>query len=121
MKPLFHGYKLTEEQQKKGRRILRVLSSTEYFGDLSNLLIRIVATYHEKLNLIEEAEKMQEWVKDKNGSRKRGKKPSVARFHSWVQRSTRFKEERRRKDEGLSDELKRDFDKVNSFKRSIRK
>lgn len=109
MRQIFDDYNLTDDQKKKGRRILRRLVTREYFGGMPNLLIRIVAENMESANILEEADTMFEWCRENK------KKSSVLRFNNWVKNSHKFKKQRRERDEGLKDDVKRDFEKVRAF------
>lgn len=109
MSTIFSDYNLTPEQEKKGRRILRSFARQEYFGTVTPLLTRIVAENLESVDLIMEAERMIEWVRDK-GYLKKKRMPSIARFNNWVRRSKEYK----KKD--VSVDLERDLEKVKRFK-----
>ena len=102
---IFSKFDLSAEQQRKGRRILRELASREFFGDAENLLVRIVATNIDKLDLIEEAEKMQSWCKENR------KAFSVLRFNNWTKRASDGRKPR------VEDEISRELRKVEEFRK----
>lgn len=101
---IFKDYKLTDDQQRRARRILRRFASRDYFGDVTPLLIRIVAENSDRINLLEEADKMLQW------SLEHKKKPSVLRFNNWVRRSQTW-------NSNAHNDLSREMKKVESFKR----
>ena len=118
MTKIFHEFDLTEEQERKGRRILRAFVSNRYFGkyiieeydeDVPPLLVRIVATYMDKYDLLEEAEKMIEWCKSQE--RKDKRRSSILRFNNWMLR----KAERGSRDMSLSSDVSKDFERVKEF------
>lgn len=105
----FSHHKLKRRDRNKVRKILLIFASNDYFGDASNLLIRVVVENFKKVNLLEESEKMFEWCKMKQ------KEPSILRFNNWVKRIQRFT------DDNVSDTLVRDLKKVEDFKKRNRK
>lgn len=109
MKRLFRDYKLSKTERKKARRVLRILSSKEYFGDDSNLLQRLIAENTD--TILREVDVMREWCKSKR------KTFSVLRLNNWMKNSKKYAEERKKRDHVVSDELANDLRKVEEFKR----
>lgn len=108
---IFSEYNLAPEDKKKGRKILRRLASREYFGDVSTLLVRIVAENMNSCNLVYEAEKMIQWCKDSTKGRRKKARPSVLRFNNWIVRV------RQNNHTKVSSDLEKDLEKVERFKK----
>lgn len=106
---LFSDYKLTEEQEKKGRKILRTFLRREYFGKSSLALVRIVAENMDTINLVSEAERMIDWCDTKKVE------VSIARYSTWIRKLGEFKKERAEKSMDTSTDLEKDLEKVKKF------